>query len=488
MKFNINRLTTHLRTIAPFALMVLWSFGCSSPSADSLPDPDISELEPFAAEKIKALKKEVEKKPNDAGAWGTLAMNLDIHDLKNAAVPCYEKAIALAPENFRWHYYRAMVADEIGAPETLSLYEKARAANPDYPPLLYRYGKALFLANEPEQARQMFTAVAEADDAEVAAYGCWQLAEMALAQDDLEKSLEWLLKSMELNPNIREVRSLLATVYTRLGKPKKAELQQKQLPLLPERLPIPDRFVEQLQAEGVSAFWFSQHGRRHLDFGNYQAALEAFQMEHRIKPSADSYNSLGMTYQYLGGHAEAATHFRNAIQQREDYVEAFNNLAVSLYSMLQKQAAVDTLKRAIAIEPEYAEPYLNLGTFYIIEGATAQAIEVFSTAMVKAEYDIRIGGRLAWLLATSRKTALRKGKKAVRLAEEVCEITGNLHPDNLDILAAAYAEAGAFAKAIETASKASKLAHDAKMANLAKQIDYRLSLYKKGQPFRDPEL
>ncbi|MCA9743251.1 tetratricopeptide repeat protein [candidate division KSB1 bacterium] len=483
-----NWIPSKILLLLCLVLTTISIFGCSTPAEEKLPEPNLTELESYAAEKISALREQVEQKPNDAEAWGKLAMNLDIHDYKSEAIPAYEKAIELAPDEFRWRYYLALLADESGAPETIDLYEQALKVNTDYPPLLYRLGIALNLNGQTDRAKDLLRQVANADDAIISSYGYWQLAELAVVQNELKESLDLLLKSIELNPNLREVRSMLAAVYTRLGDQQKASLQSKQLDLLPERMPIPDRFVEQLQAEGVSAFWFSQHGRRHLDFGNYEAALSAFQMENRIKPSADSHNSLGMTYQYLGQHAEAAAHFRKAIEMRKDYVEAFNNLAVSLYSMFQKQQAVDTLKRAIEIKPEYAEPYLNLGTFHIMEGQSLQAITIFNEAMEKANYDLRIGGRLAWLLATSKRDDLRNGKKAVELAKEVNEVTDYLHPDNLDILAASYAEAGAFSRAVEIASKASELAHNAKMANLAKQIDYRLDLYKKHQAYRDPEL
>jgi len=56
----------------------------------------------------------------------------------------------------------------------------------------------------------------------------------------------------------------------------------------------------------------------------------------------------------------------------------------------------------------------------------------------------------------------------------------------LDTLAAAYAEAGRFAEAIQTAEEAVRLAAEAGNGTLARQIRSHLELYKDGKPYREP--
>ena len=68
---------------------------------------------------------------------------------------------------------------------------------------------------------------------------------------------------------------------------------------------------------------------------------------------------------------------------------------------------------------------------------------------------------LAWLLATSSDPTLRNGSEAVRLAERADSASSRSdnHPTVLRILAAAYAEAGQFAEAKETAQHALQAAN-----------------------------
>lgn len=92
---------------------------------------------------------------------------------------------------------------------------------------------------------------------------------------------------------------------------------------------------------------------------------------------------------------------------------------------------------------------------------------------------------LAWIYATSPQAALRNGAEAVRLAEHACTTTNQQRMAMLDTLAAAYAEAGRFDKAIKTSEEISALAasaHDNGMADVAQR---RLELYKAGKPYRD---
>ena len=88
-------------------------------------------------------------------------------------------------------------------------------------------------------------------------------------------------------------------------------------------------------------------------------------------------------------------------------------------------------------------------------------------------------------MATSPNPGLRGGRQAVRLASRAVEMTGATDPDSVDTLAAAYAETGQFAKAVETAGKALKLARPTGNQAMISDMEKRLQLYEKSQPFRE---
>jgi cytochrome c-type biogenesis protein CcmH/NrfG len=91
--------------------------------------------------------------------------------------------------------------------------------------------------------------------------------------------------------------------------------------------------------------------------------------------------------------------------------------------------------------------------------------------------------QVARSLATQADPRRRNGAMARAMAEQVCQATHQREPVFLDTLAAAYAAAGDFSKAVETARQALTLATAAQKPDLVREIQERLQLYERNQPF-----
>jgi tetratricopeptide (TPR) repeat protein len=90
----------------------------------------------------------------------------------------------------------------------------------------------------------------------------------------------------------------------------------------------------------------------------------------------------------------------------------------------------------------------------------------------------------AQLLASGPDASIRDGAKAVEFAQREVQLAGDREPAILDTLAAAYAEAGRFPEAVETARRALDLASQAGNRQLADGLRARIALYQAGRPFR----
>ena len=88
---------------------------------------------------------------------------------------------------------------------------------------------------------------------------------------------------------------------------------------------------------------------------------------------------------------------------------------------------------------------------------------------------------LAWLRATCLDEKYRNGKQAVEYATKACELSAWKAANDLDTLAAAYAEAGNFDKAVEWQQKGMKLAP----ADQKADFESRLKLYQEQKPYRE---
>ena len=94
---------------------------------------------------LKEARRDVRSEPTSAGAWGRLGAAYQAHRFHDAAAVCYRRAHELAPEDFRWLYFRAIARQGAGAEpdEIVELFGSAAALRADYAALRVRRGLAL---------------------------------------------------------------------------------------------------------------------------------------------------------------------------------------------------------------------------------------------------------------------------------------------------------------------------------------------------------
>jgi tetratricopeptide (TPR) repeat protein len=88
---------------------------------------------------------------------------------------------------------------------------------------------------------------------------------------------------------------------------------------------------------------------------------------------------------------------------------------------------------------------------------------------------------LAWDLAANPSQELRNGKEAVQLARRAVELTGQQQPVFMGTLAAAYAEDGQFARAVEIAEKARDIALSMHQPETVEACEQLLKLFSAGK-------
>jgi tetratricopeptide (TPR) repeat protein len=124
-------------------------------------------------------------------------------------------------------------------------------------------------------------------------------------------------------------------------------------------------------------------------------------------------------------------------------------------------------------------------TYSLLNQATAVgAKQFFQDNEPIAQTDATLASLLAWIRATSPEDGLRNSAEAVRFAEIADRLTSHKNPEIMDTLAAAYAEAGDFNRAIKSMQDA--LQHEKTQSSKwrAERFKQRLELYEKKTPYR----
>ena len=184
---------------------------------------------------------------------------------------------------------------------------------------------------------------------------------------------------------------------------------------------------------------------------------------------------------------EAMAEFRRAVEIDPKSAEAYNNIGRILASKGQLDEAIPYFQNAVAIDPDLAEAHQFLGAaLYYARGRVADALAQWREALrVRPDYLLALN-EAAHVLAASAEPSVRNGPEAVKLGERAVQLSGGQEAMYLDTLAAAYAEAGRFEDAVETARRGLEIATRENQAQLREGLAARLRLYEAGKPYRDP--
>jgi len=150
-----------------------------------------------------------------------------------------------------------------------------------------------------------------------------------------------------------------------------------------------------------------------------------------------------------------------------------------------RQAAIIHAQTTLEDFPLDVPTRNDLGVLLIQNGDVRGGIREWETSLEINPNDGNALNNLAWILATFPDDSVRNGKRAVELGEKATALPGGNAPIILRTLAAAYAEAGDFSKAIETAQRAIESADAQRNTSLAATLQHEIELYRASTPYRE---
>jgi tetratricopeptide (TPR) repeat protein len=171
---------------------------------------------------------------------------------------------------------------------------------------------------------------------------------------------------------------------------------------------------------------------------------------------------------------------RGAAEKGRD-PELMVQLAILYGLNKQPQKAIEVYSDLIKDDPKLWIAWRGRGDLYLTHGEQAKAKDDFEEALRLQPKDSGILNNLAWLLSTSPDEKLRDAKRAIELATMACEVTSYKEAHILSTLAAGYAEAGEWDKAVEWSQKA----YDLGEGDIKEQLAKELESYKEKKPWRE---
>ncbi|MEE8105613.1 MAG: fused MFS/spermidine synthase [Planctomycetota bacterium] len=221
--------------------------------------------------------------------------------------------------------------------------------------------------------------------------------------------------------------------------------------------------------------------------GRRDDAFSAFERAWTLDPDYPGIrHDYGVALFNAGRIDDAIAIFRRALEDESDDARLHNQLGRALAGKNEAAKALKAFERAAELAPENPRFRANLGLAYSGQGNDTGAAREFRACLKHDADNAAVLNALVRLLASSPDDTVRNGEEAIRLAGRLGTLIGSTHPQALDSLAIAYAEAGRFDDAVETAASALAAAEQNDMAELAAAIRERLAQYGANKPFRTP--
>jgi Flp pilus assembly protein TadD len=380
----------------------------------------------------------------------------------------WTRALDCTRDNFIAHNNLGLVPLQQGRPQEAMLqFREALRIDPADGDAHDNLGNALFQLGRTDEAIAEYRKALELDPADADSHS--NLGAAFSRQGRTEDAIAQFREAVRLNPFLGEPHYDLGVALFQQGDAQEAIAEyRKALELDPA----------DANADCGLGSALSQQGRIEEAIAEFREAL-------RINPTnADAHSGLGNALLHQGQIDDAIAEFREALRINPGLAVVHNNLGLILFQQGRPEEAVAEYRAALQCNPVYVEAQNNLGNALLRQGRTGEAIAAIQKALDLQPTNVLIQNNLAWMLATAPQASLRDGARAVQLATQASQASGGNNPLILHTLAAAYAEAGQFPNAVQTARKALQLARAQSRTALANALPREIKLYEAAEPYR----
>jgi tetratricopeptide (TPR) repeat protein len=542
----IRRLWRWRPTLVACGVLSVVSWSCSPGGTRAVPAdaPGARSLQPVALPALDAAEEGVRRQAQEvygalleamksragdaalADAYGRLAMFLHAAEYLDAALPSYENAAILRPDDARWPYYLGLVYTSKGqVPEAVGAFQRALTLAPDDVPTMIRLAQLYIDQGQLDSAEPLLAAARARAANSVPVIAA--LGQVALARRQYDNAVRHFEEALTIDPGALSLHAPLASAYRGLGRSDRAEAHLK---LWRNReIVIPDPRSEQLELQLQSGLSYELRGLQAMRANDWKSAVVAFREGLAVAPagspgSRSLQHKLG-TALYMSGDARGAVRefqavVRSAPASGADEPAARANYSLGVLTMSggRFREAVDYLKAAVASGPNYGEAHMALGDALRRVGRFGEALKAYQEvvridpASVEARFAyavtlVRLGRYLEarkWLteslvihreepmlmqalarvLAAAPDARARDGRQSLALAQQLARAAQTT--DVGETLAMAFAEVGDFTSAVETQKDVMAAAAQAGLQDIVMLMTPNLRRYERRQPCRTP--
>ena len=369
--------------VAIISVPGLSALAAQTPRLPPLPQVIVPELPAETQKQVQEAYDAARRRPDDAAAVGKLGMLLDLYRRWDGAVVCYRRAHLLRPKAFNWLYYwGSLLVNQKKKAEAVLVLTSAVQLRPEYLPARLKLAEALFESGRSGEAAKAYDAlVHEYPDSAEARYG---MGRVYARRGELAAAVESYSKACEIFPTYGPARYALAMVYRRFRQDDKAQEQlsiyERSKNIVP---PVDDHLRDEMRALDSSAVSYVERGVFLEQVGRTEEAIRATERAVELDPKLVlARANLISLYGRTGNLQKAEQHYRAVLALNPDqFPKAHYDFGVLLMAKGRYHEAEEAFRRAILIEPSYAEAQNNLGYVLERQGKLWEAVAEYRQAL-----------------------------------------------------------------------------------------------------------
>jgi tetratricopeptide (TPR) repeat protein len=228
----------------------------------------------------------------------------------------------------------------------------------------------------------------------------------------------------------------------------------------------------------------NNRGVSYAMMGRLPEAADDFDRVIELKPDfAPAWFNRGELRQQQGQLAEAIEDYDRALELRPGDRAALVSRGQAYFGLGKNALALADFGEAIRVDPKHSAAYIHRGTTLVEVGRYAEAARDFKAAIRIDVQNPAAYQAAAWMMSTCPDPQFRDPRLAVPTAQKAIELNDGQDYRYQETLAAAYAAAGQFERAVATQKKVVAMIA-AESPELAAAMRQRQSQYERRQAYR----
>ena len=349
-----------------------------------VPRPSLEGAEPQVANRLNELAAVVSESLDNADTWGRYGITLHAHSYDREANVAYAEAQRLAPGEFKWPYFRAVLLAKTDVEEALPLLERAILLDPEYGPAHDRRGVILKEIGRRDEAEKAFREAVRLFPRSPPAN--LHIGQIELQNGDTAAAIRHLEIARRSWPQDIAVLATLSRAFAQQGDRDRARTLAEAARGGRKMPQVTDTRLNEVANAGIKLSSFLKRADIYSRGGQPESAeaelKKALQLGH---DPAQLNDVLARVQVNLRKYEESIKSGQRALAAGRNDPVLHHTIGIALLQLRRLDQAEQSVDTGLALEPNHAQLLQLKGRIAAVRGRDEEAVAIWTSALEQHE-------------------------------------------------------------------------------------------------------